>query len=518
MPENYTELDKNSNFFSKFSKYTVFLLAIIGLSLLVRFYYFPFDVPLTFDALYYFWYSSDIYQLKELPSDWTPGNNGWPIFVSFFFSLFDSKDILTFMQIQRLLAVLFSILISVPVYFLCKKFVSKKFALIGAILIAFDPRLMINSFLGVTDPLYLLLIATSLTVFLFSNKKLVYFSFVLASFAIIVRAEGIFFFVVLSILFFIRYRKEGYPVIFRYLAVIGIFTLIILPISIYRIDVIGTDSIFVRSVVSATEILSEIEKSKDISDNIILNGSKIFIQYLIWILIPTFIIFIPLGIFLIFKNRNFDKNAIILSTGIMMIPVFYAYSHLPPSLDTRYLYVLFPMFSVLAVLAIEKFSQKLNYPNIIIIVIISAIVIASLVFFDQQKIDYEHEKEAFEIIKEISPMVNGVNSLGKELRYFSTVQTIEQWPALYSEINFDITIIPVTEFNNLENFINATKDGGLTHIIVDDSKTNPTFLRDIFLEDNNYSYLNKIYDSKIDGFSYHVKVFEIDYQSFSNMN
>ena len=516
MSENHTELDKNFKSSPRLSKYFVFLLTIIGVSLLVRLYYFPFDVPLSSDALYYFWYSSDIYQIKELPSDWTPGNNGWPIFVSFFFSLFDSKDILTFMQIQRLLAVLFSILISVPVYFLCKKFVSKKFALIGATLIAFDPRLMINSFLGVTDPLYLLLIATSLTVFLFSNKKLVYFSFVLASFAIIVRGEGIFFFVVLSILFFIRYRKEGYSIIFRYLAVIGIFTLIILPISIYRMDVSGTDSIFVRSVVSATDVLSDIEKSEDISDNIILNGSKIFMQYLIWILIPTFIIFIPLGIFLIFKNRNFDKNAIILSAGIMMIPAFYAYTI--PALDTRYLYVLFPMFSVLAVLAIEKFSQKLNRPNIIIIGIIFAVVIASLVFFDQQKIDYEHEKEAFEIIKEISPMVKGVNSLGKELRYFSTVQTIEQWPALYSEMNFDTTIIPVTEFNNLENFINATKDGGLTHIIVDDSKTNPTFLRDIFLEENNYSYLNKIYDSKIDGFNYHVKVFEIDYQSFSNMN
>jgi len=516
MPENHTELDKNSNSFLKFSKYTVFLLAIIGLSLLVRFYYFPFDVPLTSDALFYFWYSSDIYQIKELPN-WSLTNNGWPILVSFFFSLFDSKDILTFMQIQRLLAVLFSILISVPVYFLCKKFVSKKFALIGATLIAFDPRLMINSFLGGTDPLYLLLIATSLTVFLFSNKKLVYFSFVLASFAIIIRLEGMFFFVVLSILFFVRYRKEGYPVIFRYLAVIGIFTLIVLPISIYRIEESGEIvPIFLRNPVGSNVVLSDIEKSEDIFDNIILNGLKILIQYLIWILIPTFIIFIPLGIFLIFKNRNFDKNTIILSTGIMMIPAFYAYTI--PALDTRYLYVLFPMFSVLAVLAIEKFSQKLNRPNIIIIGIISAIIISSLLFYDQYKIDYEHEQEAFEIITEISPIVNGVNSLGKELRYFSTVQTIEQWPALYLEIKFDIIIIPTTDYKNLENYIINSQEEGLTHIIIDNNNERPSFLRDIFLEENNYSYLNKIYDSKMDGFNYHVKVFEIDYQSFSNMN
>ena len=123
------------------------------------------------------------------------------------------------MQIQRLLSVVISVLITIPVYFLCKKFVARKFAIIGASLVVFDPRLMINSFLGVTDPLYLLLIATSLTLFLYSNKKLVYVSFVLVSLAALVRAEGLAFFVVLSVMFFIRYRKENYKVFVKYLLV-----------------------------------------------------------------------------------------------------------------------------------------------------------------------------------------------------------------------------------------------------------------------------------------------------------
>ena len=155
MHKNQPNLDTNSKFIS-FSKYTIFILAIIGVSLIIRVYFFPVQVPLTADALFYFWYSSDILQIGGLPNDWSPANNGWPVFVSFFFTVFDSKDVFTLMQIQKVLSVIISVLITIPVYFLCKKFVARKFAIVGASLVAFDPRFMINSFLGVTDPLYII--------------------------------------------------------------------------------------------------------------------------------------------------------------------------------------------------------------------------------------------------------------------------------------------------------------------------------------------------------------------------
>ncbi|RZD38977.1 MAG: hypothetical protein CXT78_14480 [Thaumarchaeota archaeon] len=160
MAKDKLKIIENTKNLLKFSKYTWILLGIILLASIIRFYYFPFKIPLSSDALYYFWYSSDIFQIEKLPNDWSPLNNGWPIFVSLFFNVFDSKDAFTLMQIQKLLSVVSSILIIIPVYFLCKKFVARKFAIIGASLVAFDPRLMINSFLGVTDPLYLLLITS----------------------------------------------------------------------------------------------------------------------------------------------------------------------------------------------------------------------------------------------------------------------------------------------------------------------------------------------------------------------
>jgi hypothetical protein len=516
MTQNKSNTIENTKNLLKFSKYTWILLGIITLTSIIRLYYFPFEVPLTSDALYYFWYSSDIFQIEKLPNDWSPVNNGWPIFVSLFFNIFDSKDVFTLMQIQKLLSVVSSILIIIPVYFLCKKFVAKKFAIIGASLVAFDPRLMINSFLGISDPIYLLLITSSLVLFLYSDKKLVYFSFILLSLATIIRAEGLIFLLVLSVMFFIRYRKYNWKIIGKYLILLGIFILIILPISLYRIEVIGNDGIFMRSVSSGNQLVLVLTNSDIVDNNSgIINGLKTFVKYLIWVMMPNFIIFIPLGIFLIFKNRNFEKNTIILSLGIMSIPALYAYT--VPALDTRYLYTLFPMFSVLAVLSINRIIGKINKSNIIIVIIISSIIISSVLFYDYKKIDYEHERESFEIMNEISIMINGVNELYPESRYLITSQTINQGPNLYSEIEFDIEIISYQNENNLQDWILKSKNKGLTHIIIDDNKQRPDFLKEIFFEETKYTYLTKIYDSKNQGFEYQLKVFEINYKLFESL-
>ena len=516
-----TQKEPHFNWNSKkkiFSKYSIILGIIIGISSLVRFYYFPFEIPLTFDALYYFWYSSDIYQIGALPNNWTPTNNGWSIFVSMFFTAFDSKDIFELMQMQRILSVLISISITVPVYFLCKKFVDRKFAIIGAVLIAFEPRLMINSFLGVTDPLYLLLITTGLILFLSSNKKLVFCSFIAVSLAAITRGEGIILLASLFILFFIRYRKEKYKLFFDYVIILAIILLIMMPITSYRIDVNGNDPIFTRSVGSVNDVLAEVTTSENANSRIF-DGLKVFTQFLIWIMIPNFIIFLPIGIFLIFKHRNFNKNTMIISSVIMAIPAFYAYTFIAnPALDTRYLYVLFPMLSVLSVLAIQKIIGKIPKSNIIIIVIILAIIVSSILFYDYKKIDYEHEKESFEIMSKISTMVNGTNVLYPESSYFVTSQTIQQWPSTYSQMKFELNVIPTKDYDSLEKYLINSKDKGLTHIIIDSNERRQIFLKDVFVNEKKFSFLEKIYDSKEDGFNYHVKVFQIKFEEITLKN
>ncbi|MGY5146770.1 MAG: ArnT family glycosyltransferase [Candidatus Nitrosopumilus sp. bin_7KS] len=509
-------LRTNSRIFS-FSKYFLILLSIIGISLIIRVYFFPTQIPLTADALYYFWYSSDIYQIGKLPNDWIPNNIGWPIFVSIFFTIFDSKDVFTLMQTQRIVSVLISVLIIIPTYFLCKNFVERKFAIIGAAFVAFDPRIMINSFLGIGDPLYILLITTSLVSFFSSNKKVHYLSFVLVSLSILIRAEGLAFFMVLSIMFLIKHRKEKIDVIKKYLGILGILLAIVLPVSVYQIEINGNDGIFMRNFGSGERLVSNLTNndSTENSNNNFLNGLELFGKYLIWIMIPNFIIFMPLGLYLIFKDRDFKKLTIILSLGLMSIPALYAYTI--PAPDTRYLYVLFPIFSVLAVLSIERIIGKLNKSNFIIVIIISAIIFSSVLFYDYKKIDYDHERESFEIMKEISKNVEGINVLSTESRYLNSIQTMSQWPSPYSEINLYFFIVMDENEDSLRNFISNSKEKGLTHIMTDGKEKRSEILRELFFDEMKYPYLKKIYDSKDNGFEYQVKVFKIDYKLFNSL-
>ena len=82
------------------------ILGVFGLG--IRFYYFPFDVPLFNDAGQYFWYAIEINLLNHLPYTSNAiqydngqfghaiSNNGWPIFVSIFFRFFDSQNFLDY--------------------------------------------------------------------------------------------------------------------------------------------------------------------------------------------------------------------------------------------------------------------------------------------------------------------------------------------------------------------------------------------------------------------------------------
>ena len=143
------------------------------------------------------------------------------------------------------------------------------------------------------------------------------------------------------------------------------------------------------------------------------------------------------------------------------------------------------------------------------------ILLSSIIFYDFQKIDYEHGKESFEIMNDVSKLVNGINRLGIETKHITTIQTINQWPTAYPEMRFDISVISHDNYDNLHDYILNSKAKGLTHIIIDDAENRPIFLRDLFFDESKYNYLKKIYDSKDYGFNYHVKVFEINYQKFS---
>ena len=71
-------------------------------------YYFPYGIPITMDGLVYFKYAIDVSILDSLPQT-SLTNNGWPTFLSFFFSNVNSENFLDYMTVQRIVSISISI-------------------------------------------------------------------------------------------------------------------------------------------------------------------------------------------------------------------------------------------------------------------------------------------------------------------------------------------------------------------------------------------------------------------------
>ena len=125
---------------------------------------------------------------------------------------------------------------------------------------------------------------------------------------------------------------------------------------VYQLGIEENDSIFARAAITIsyhTQDPSETNGGSGLP--FFIQGIENFSKFFIWDLIPMFIIFVPLGIFYVFKKIEFKKLTLILWGFGISIPAFYAYSI--PLLDTRYLFMLYPIFCVISLFSIQKFSE-----------------------------------------------------------------------------------------------------------------------------------------------------------------
>ena len=73
------------------------------------------------------------------------------------------------------------------------------------------------------------------------------------------------------------------------------------------------------------------------------------------------------------------------------------------------------------------------------------------------------------------------------------------------------------EAKSITVFLDSARNEGLEYLLVDNNPKRPEFMKDIRENELKYPYLEKIYDSRDDGFTYHVKIFKINYEKFDNL-
>jgi len=500
------------------NKSILFLIIIVSCGLLIRFYYTPFDVPITLDGFSgYFLYALDITRLGHLPN-YTLAQSGWGEFLSLFFSIFHSDNFIDYMNLQRTLSVFISGITVIPIYFICKKFFNSYYSLIGTIIFAFEPRIIINSTLGISEPLYILSITLGILFFLNSNRIIVYLSFAFFAWTTIIRPEGQFWFVAFSVVYFIRFRKNRKDCL-MFLAAFAIFLLVLSPIVYHRIECCQDDAIIGRIIVEISNYSNNFDKFNGDVVNTYGPNFENGIKLLGWSLIPVFVIFLPFGIIPILKKMNYPNFVLVIIPTILLMPIMYSLSIAP---DTRYVYPLFPIFCVISLFGIRWIKNNFQNEKMILGLIIFGIITSSLVFLEIQKIDHTNDEEAYQIAKLIERTdVQGINTNSKTVNFLKVAQFAEQWSktGIQTDWNFWLhniykSIRITTDAHSLEEFIAKSKGTGLTHIIVDDSENNPKYILELMDNKNKYPFLTKEIDSTDLNLEYNVKIYKIDYNIF----
>ena len=514
-----------------FSRNSLICLGIIGLvGFLIRFFYFPDGIPLTFDAGGFFWYANDLSISGTFPVNVNMPNNGWPTFLSIFFSFFNSNNYLDYNDLQRYITIIISVITIIPVFILCRKFCGSGLSLLGTVFFVFQPRIVENSLMGLTEPLFILLELSCLILFLQNNWKLKYLSFAFLALACLVRYEGIVLILPLSFLFLFKNRRDK-TIIPRFLIAISIFLLVLLPMLFVRMDTLGYDGVFSHSA-HAVDAYSSGEK-------IVRGGETAFalIKSTAKAIFPIFFIFLPLGIFAFFRNRDFDKYVVLSFLVFLSLPIIYA--SIREISEPRYFLTLFPILSLFSIYTVKEITRKFDKTKLISIIIGITVLSLSIVYLDYTKIDYQHELDAYHIGLEIHKRTSIINEYPPEDKYVHNKDQIfwnlGTFPVMQSETELKVKVIRTFEhatcikekaletgcrqydYASLNEFIDFGKNEGLTHIIVDKNPNRPEFLKDVFNNEEKFSYLTKIYDSSEQGYEYHIKIFRIDYKKFQSI-
>ena len=489
-----------------FSRNAIICLGIIGLvGFLIRFFYFPDGIPITLDGSFYFWYANDLSISGTFPANVNMPNNGWPTFLSVFFYFFNSENFLDYMVLQRYVTVIISVATIIPVFILCRKFCGNELSLLGASLFVFQPRIIENSLLGVTEPLFILLELTCLVLFLQNDLKFKYLSFAFLALACLVRYEGVVLIIPLSILF-LRINKIDKKNIPRYFIAISIFLLVLLPMVFVRMDTMGYDGVTSHSIAAVSTI------GKDSTTYL---GIVTFIKSVALAVFPIFFVLLPLGFFGFFRKRNFDKYTILLFMIFMLIPLIYASTR--GMSEPRYLLTLFPILSVISVYTVKEITRKFNKTKLISVMFAAAILLTSIAYLDYNKTDYEYELDAYHVGLEVSKRTSVINDYYPEVKYVRIISNLGTFPILSSEIEQKVKLIEPHGYDSLNEFIDYGKNEGLTHIVADENEKRPQFLKDVFKNEEKFPYLTKIYDSIEQGYDYHLKIFRIDYEKFESI-
>ncbi len=524
MNQNNLKISKK-NILNYFNNIWIILGIICTIGFLLRVIWIPHNAPLTLDSAGYFWYAIETSVTGSFPTSecgWrcTFPNTGWASFLSLFFMIFSFDNYLDYMNLQRYLGVIISVVTVIPMYYFCKIFVEKKYAIVGSILFAFNPRIIENSILGITEPLFILAITLMLYTFFQYGKNYPFIVFGIIGISSIVRYEGLLLFIPISLLYFYKFKFSKKSILKYCIAVMVLF-LIIVPWAMMKIDTTGQDGIISHIAAGPTYFNNVAKESQDTNEVIISFLRTAFnnmLRFLALATLPLLTFLIPLGIYTMISKKDLSNFLILFCiTFTLLLPAFYAYSR--SFQEVRYLLPIFPIFCLFSVYFIRNITEKIKMKKLFLI-LISILVISSTVgFIEYKNSDDANQVEAYEVAKEITKLTKVVTYYSQAQHLDNTrILEVNEFPILRKDLPPTIVSIYPDNYETFEEYISDNRKNGLEYVIVDKGDWRSRFLDDVFQNEKNYPYLDKIFDSKDRGYqNYHAKIFKINFDEFDKL-
>ena len=411
---------------------------------------------------------------------------GWSIFISPFYLFVDSTDLLDYLNISRILSIAISTITIIAMYVLARRFFNEKYSLVASCLFAFEPHLNSNSVLGISEPIFILVIILS-TIFILQKNHSWYFylSFLLVGVVWWIRVNGFIIVVILSIIFFIVYKPTPKN-FFKCLLCIALVIIIVSPVLIQRYDQFGDPLYFAFSdnYFIGDDIRHFSENTKDIqysaSDYIQDNGIIGFAERvgltgfgnlassLLKMLFPYLIILVPFGV--LFSLRTFaqDRDYIKSIWILLLISLGSIVIQFSIVSDFRFIYHVFPFLIILSTIVIQRivkhglstFSFSEKQKNFFLVGIICVVIILSGTF--TLRIDTPDKllsQERIEFSKILTQKFNGkILDVGDTLRLLTYTQ-LQDSPNLFKEFKISAYDFVVGRQSNIfasENMLERT--------------------------------------------------------------
>lgn len=311
-------------------KSAVFLAVIMVAAFLIRISLMPFDAPVEEDAKVYYYCAAELAynQQHAIGCDYLH-NLGWSYFLAAFFGMIprDMAGFELLSNIQRIITVFISVATIPLIYRFTRNFLNWKLALVGSALFAFEYRIIENSTFGITEPLFLLLSVGAL--YFATAKRYNHLGFILALAATTIRVEGLFLFAAVAILYYHTTRQTKFCLV--WLAVI------IIPVLTFGVTQFQHEMLVADMHVNGND-------EKDLLWSI---GNSFL--YMGWSTFPNFIFLIPLGLYAVYKQRQFRLWFALLA--ITAAPGLWSYLD---AYDTRYFFPLYPFLVILSLVYFQK--------------------------------------------------------------------------------------------------------------------------------------------------------------------